>query len=135
MTHAHAHKSGRSEEEINTSCLQKLGINTAELECAGDPVNGQHIGGNAVVDFVQFRKAHHFIERVFHDVEKALVHFAFAPEETLAVLDPFEIADGNTAGVSKNIRHSENSFGVDNRVSLPGRRAVGALAKNFRLDL
>jgi len=49
MTHAYPHKSGRSEEEINTTCLQKLGINTAELEGAGDPVDGQHVGRNAVI--------------------------------------------------------------------------------------
>src|SRR6266581_4404864 len=40
---------GRSGKETNTSCLQKLGINTAELEGAGDPVNGEHISSNAVV--------------------------------------------------------------------------------------
>src|SRR5205814_951969 len=126
---------GGSEKETNTSCLQKLGINTAELEGPGDPVNGQHIGGNAVVDFVQFRKAHHFIERVFHDVEKALVHFAFAPEKPLAVLDPFEIADGNASGVAENVRHGEDPFGVDNRVGLPSSRSVGAFTQNSRLDL
>src|SRR2546421_10480617 len=107
MTHAYPHKSSRSEEENNTTRLQKLGINTAKLEGAGDPVDGQHIGGNAVVDFVQFRKAHYFIKSIFHHVEETLVHFALAPEKALAVLDPFEIADGNAAGVSENVRHRE----------------------------
>src|SRR5437762_12595280 len=93
MTHAHAHKSGRSEEEINTTCLQKLGINTAELEGAGDPVDGQHVGRNAVIHFVNSSKTHHFIEGIVHHVEEALVHFALPPEEALAILDPFEIAD------------------------------------------
>src|SRR6266852_8574957 len=110
MTHAYPHTRGRSEKETNTSCLQKLGINSAELEGAGDAVDGQHIGRNAVVDLVQFREAHYFIKGIVHDVEEALVHFALAPEEALAVLDPFEIADSDAPGVAENIRHGEDSL-------------------------
>src|SRR5258708_7487886 len=135
MTHAYPHTSGRSEEETNTSCLQKLGINTAELESAGDPVDCQHIGGNAVVYLVRRGVAHHFIEGIIHHVEEAFVHFAFAPEEALAVLYPFEIADGDTAGVAKNVRHGEDALGIDNRVGLPGGGAVRALAENPGLHL
>src|ERR1700674_2684490 len=135
MTHAYPHKSGRSEEEINTTCLQKLGINTAKLEGAGDPVDGQHVSRNAVIHFVNSGKTHHFIEGVVHHVEEALVHFALPPEKALAVLNPFEIADGDTAGVAKNVRHGEDPLGIYNRVGLPRRRAVGALAENPGLHL
>src|SRR5260370_29280804 len=100
MTHAYPHTSGRSEEETNTSCLQKLGINTAELESAGDPVDCQHIGGNAVVYLVRRGVAHHFIEGIIHHVEDAFVHFAFVPVETLAVLYPFVITNADTSDVS-----------------------------------
>src|SRR4030088_1475310 len=99
MTHAYPHKSGRSEEETNTSCLQKLGINTAELEGAGDPVDCQHVGGHAVVYFVDTNTTYDLIEVIVQDVEKALVHFAPPPEKALTILDPFEIADGNAAGI------------------------------------
>src|ERR1700674_1290697 len=133
MTHAYPHKSGRSEEEINTTCLQKLGINTAELEGAGDPVDGQHVGRNAVVHFVNSRKTDHFIEGIVHHVEEAFVHFALPPEEALAVLNPFEITDGNAAGVAKNVRHREDALGIDNRVGLPSGGAVGAFAENLGL--
>src|SRR5713226_9903252 len=128
MTHAYPHTRGRSEEETNTSCLQKLGINTAELEGAGDPVDGQHVSGNAVVHLVHTREAHHFIEGIIHDVKEALINFALPPEEALAVLDPFEIADGYSAGVAKNVRHGEDALGINDRVGLPGSGAIGALA-------
>src|SRR5713226_7023235 len=135
MTHAYPHTRGRSEEETNTSCLQKRGINTAELEGAGDPVDGQHIGRNAVVDLVNTRKAHHFIEGIIHHVEEALVYLALPPEEALAVLHPFEIADGDAPGVAENVRHGEDALGIDNRVGLPGGGAVRALAENPGLHL
>src|SRR6202158_6626086 len=110
MTHAYPHKGGRSEEETNTSCLQTLGINSAKFKGAGDPVDGQHIGRNPVVALVDTRKAHHFIEGIIHHVEEALVHFAFPPKEALAVLDPFEIADGDAASVTENVRHREDAL-------------------------
>src|SRR6266576_5278386 len=116
MTHAYPHKSSRSEEEINTTRLQKLGINTAELEGAGDPVDGQHVGGNAVIHFVNSRKTRHFIEGIVHHVEEALVHFALPPEETLTILDPFEIADGDAASVAQDVRHGEDALGIDDGV-------------------
>src|SRR5260370_20752222 len=119
MPPADPHSSGRSGKETNTSCLQKLGINTAELEGAGDPVDAQHIGGNAVVDLVQARKGHHLIEGIVDYVVEALVHFALPPEETLAVLHPFEIADGDATRIAENVRHGEDALGVDNRVGLP----------------
>src|SRR6266851_4063661 len=135
MPPADPHSSGRSGKETNTSCLQKLGINAAELEGAGDAVDGQHVGCDAVVDLVHACKAHHFIEGIVHYVEEAFIDFALPPEEALAVLDPFEIADGDAAGVAENVRHGEDPLSVDNGVGLPGGGAVRALAENFRLDL
>src|SRR6266852_582793 len=135
MPPADPHSSGSSGKETNTSCLQKLGINSAELEGAGDAVDGQHIGRNAIVDLVHLREAHYFIEGIVHDVEEALVYFALAPEETLAILDPLEITDRDSPGVAENIRYRKDAFGVDNRVGLPGGGAVGAFAKNLGLHL
>src|SRR5258708_35124274 len=123
MPHANPQWNGSGGEEPNTSCLQKLGINSAELEGAGDAVDGQHVGGNAVVDFVLFRKADHFIEGVVHHVVQALVDFALAPEEALAVLDPFEITDGDAAGVAENVGHGEDALGINNSVGLASRGA------------
>src|SRR4249919_1154278 len=76
-----------------------------------------------------------FVEGVFHDVEKALVDFAFAPEEALAVLDPLEVADGDATRVAENVGYGEDSFGIHNGIGLPRGGAVGAFAENARLDL
>src|SRR5271165_35423 len=84
---------------------------------------------------MRFRVTDDFVEGVFHDVEKSLVDFAFAPEEALAILDPLEIADSDATGVAKDVGHGEDAFGVDNGVGLPGGGAVGAFAENARLDL
>src|ERR1700731_3555709 len=135
MTHAYPHKSGRSEEEINTTCLQKLGINTAELEGAGDPGDGQHVGRNGFIPCVYSRKTHHFLKSVVHHVEEALVHFALPPKEALTVLNPLEIADGDAARVAENVRHGEDALGIDNRVGLPSGGTVSAFAENLGLHL
>src|SRR5712691_11410570 len=105
MPHANPQWNGSGGKEPNTSCLQKLGINSAELEGAG------------------------------HHVVQALVDFALAPEEALAVLDPFEITDGDAAGVAENVGHGEDALGINNRVGLPSGGAVRALTENFCLDL
>jgi len=80
-------------------------------------------------------KADDFIESIIHYVEKALVDFALPPEEALAVLDPFEIADGDAARIAENVRHGKNAFRIDNGVGLPSGGTVGAFAKDFCLDL
>src|SRR5580704_12285108 len=84
---------------------------------------------------MRFRVTNNFVEGVFHDVEKALVDFTFAPEEALAVLNPLEITDGDAARVAQNVGHGEDSFGVHNGIGLPRGGAVGAFAENARLDL
>src|SRR5260370_32133310 len=132
------YKTCNSKAAVNARSVQvvtALGINTAELEGAGDPVDGQHIGRNAVVDLVDTRKAHYFIECIIHHVEEALIHLALPPEETLTVLHPFEIADGDAAAVANNIQHGEHALGIDNRIGLPGGGAVRTLAENPGLHL
>src|SRR5207245_134743 len=126
---------GGSGKETNTSWVQKLGINSTELQGAGNAVDGQHVRRDAVIHLVHSRKAYYFVESVIHNVKEALVHFALPPEEALPVLHPFEIADGDSAGVAENVRHGENALGIDNRVGLPGGGAIGALAENLRLHL
>ena len=59
----------RKEQKPNTSPDKMLGVNSAKLQRAGYPVNGQHVGGNTVVNLVRFRVAHYFVEGVLHDVE------------------------------------------------------------------
>jgi len=49
-------------------------------------------------------KADDFIERIVHHVVETLIHFTLAPrKKPWRSLDPFEIADGDAAGVAKNV--------------------------------
>src|SRR5271166_6161447 len=114
---------------------RKLCVDPPQFQSGGHAVNRQHISSNAVIYLVGFGVADHFVKRAFHYVQEPLVDFAFAPEESLAVLNPFEIADGDAAGVAENVRDSENAFGINDSIGLPGGGAVGALAKDFALHL
>src|SRR5271157_424214 len=114
---------------------EKSGVNAAQFQSGSHAVDRQHVSGNPVVDLVEFRIANHLVEGALHDVEKALVDFALAPEKTLAVLNPLEVTDGNAAGIAENIGDGENTLCVDDGVGLPGGGAVGTFAKDFGLDL
>ena len=104
---------------------RKSRVNPAKLQSHCHAVNGQHIGGNAVVDVVEFGIANDLVESALHDVQKTFVDFTLTPEESLAVLNPFEIADGNAAGVSKNVWNGEDALGIDDGIGLPSCGAVG----------
>src|SRR5215813_8013125 len=91
----------------------KLRVNAAEFQSGGHAVDRQHISGDSVVHFVGFGVANDFVEGAFHDVQQALVDFAFAPEKALAILDPFEVADGDAAGVTEDVRNGEHALGVN----------------------
>src|ERR1700738_5719850 len=120
-------------EEPNTSPGKMLGVNSAKLQSAGHPVDGQHVSSNAVIYFMGLGITDHLVESVFHLVEKPFVHFALAPEKTLPVLHPLEITDRHSSGVAENIRHREDPLGIDDGIGLPGRRAVSTLPPNFCL--
>src|SRR5580658_3754604 len=112
-----------------------LGINSTQFQRARNAVNGQHIGRDAVIYLVELGVAYHLIEGIFHHIQQALVHFAFAPEKALAILHPLKVAYGHAARVAQNVRDREYSFTVDNRVGLPGRRPIRAFTQNARLHL
>ena len=67
------------------------GVNAALPHDLGDPIDGQHVAGRAVVDLVLLRIADHIIERFNHDVVEPFVHHRFSPEIALAILHPFEV--------------------------------------------
>src|SRR5215472_9692537 len=112
-----------------------LGVNAAQPERRGYAIDRQHVSRDAVIDLVQFRVAHHFVEGILHNVHQAVVHLALPPEESLAVLHPLEVTHGHAAGVAQNVGDSEDPFRIDDPIGLPGRRAVGALTEDSRLDL
>ena len=114
---------------------KQSGVDATQLQSRSHTVNRQHIGGDAVVDAVEFGIADHLVESAIHHVEEALVDFAFAPEKALAVLNPLEVTHGDAAGIPENIGDGENALGVDDGVGLPGGGAVGAFAEDLGLDL
>src|SRR5215472_5191954 len=112
-----------------------LGVNAAQPERRGYAIDRQHVSRDAVIDLVQFRVAHHFVEGILHNVHQAVVHLALPPEESLAVLHPLEITHGHAAGVAQNVGYREDPFRIDDRIGLPGGRAVRAFTEDFRLHL
>src|ERR1700690_625300 len=114
---------------------RKSGIDAAKLESLGNAVNGQHVSRDTVVDLMCLSVANDFVEGTVHHVVEAFVDFAFAPEETLTILNPFEIADGDAAGVAEDIRDSEDALGINDGVGLPGSGTVGTFTENLALNL
>src|SRR5262245_22077767 len=50
-----------------------LGVNTALLDGESHAIDSEHVSGNAVVDAMRLRVAHHVFKRILHDVFQLLV--------------------------------------------------------------
>src|ERR1035438_7361056 len=87
---------------------QPSGVDAPLLDGIGHAVDGQHIGGNAVVYVVGLGVAHHIFEAVAEDGLQLLVDDGFLPEVALPVLHPFEVTGSNSAGVGQNVRDDGN---------------------------
>src|SRR5258707_1006313 len=105
-----------------------LSVDSPQFQRFRDPVNCHHIRGNAVIDLMRLRVLNHDIEGIHHNVHQAFVDFAFAPEEPLPVLHPFEVAHGHAAGVAQDVRNSKYAFTVQNGCRT-GKGSSGAKAK------
>src|SRR5208337_1848979 len=126
---------GQRLRRVAPKTKKKSGVDAAQFQGGSHTVNRHHVGGNAVVDAVEFGVANHLVEGAIHDVKETLVDFALSPEEALAVLHPPEVAHRNAAGIPENVGDSENALGVNDGVGLPGGGAVSAFTKNPGLDL
>src|SRR5207248_445690 len=125
----------RPKNPVSFKKSASLGINAAQFQHRSHSVDRQHVRRDAVVDLVRLGVPHHFIERILHEIQQPLVHFALPPEESLPVLHPFEIAHRYAAGIPQNIRYGEDTLGIDNSVGLPGGWPVCPFAKNLGLNL
>src|ERR1039457_6852316 len=56
-----------------------------------DAIEGQHVGGDAVVDTVGLGVLNHRVKTFHHDLFQALVHQLLIPEKALTVLHPLEV--------------------------------------------
>src|SRR4029077_16751794 len=111
-----------------------LSINPAKLQRASHAIDGHDVSGDSIVHLVRLRVANDLIEALLHHVLQPLVHFVFAPEKALAVLDPLEIADGDSARISENVGNNEDSLFFDDRVGVGSSRAIRAFAENLAID-
>ena len=68
---------------------------------------------------------HHFAEGAHHDLLQARVHFLDVPHEPFLVLHPFEVADGDAAGVGENIRQDDDAAAREDFISVRRGGAVG----------
>ena len=69
----------------------RLRIDAPLLDGVGYAVDGQHVGGDAVVDGMGFSVADYVFKTVGQDGFKLLIDGVFLPEITLAILDPFKV--------------------------------------------
>ncbi len=113
----------------------KLCVDAALLDGERHAVDGQHVGGDAVVDVVGLGVADHVVEAVAQDGLQLLVDDGFFPEIALAVLYPLEVAGGDAAGVGQNVGHDEDALVGQDLVGNGGGGSVCAFHDDASLDL
>src|SRR5207248_10944834 len=79
------------------------GIDAALAISISHHINGEHVGGNAIVDVVGFVVAHHVVKGSLHDVLELLVNHGFLPKVALTVLNPFEVRGGDASCIGQNV--------------------------------
>src|ERR1700686_4394403 len=127
--------SARPPGNIRIRCRQFLpsGIESAFFQSERYGIDRKHIRGDPVVDTVSFRVTHHFLKASLDNILQTLVDFPFAPEISLAVLDPPKIAPRHAAGIGEDVRNDEDVFAIDDLVSHRRARTVCAFAKDASL--
>src|SRR5262245_23342499 len=111
------------------------GVDASHPSDVSDPVDRQHISGDAIVDVMVFGVLHHVVEARDHNVLQALVDHLLFPEIAHAVLNPFEVTASYPAGVRQNVWDNENAFAFKYIVGRRRGRAVGAFGENPAFDL
>ena len=94
-------------------------------------VDGQHVGGDAVVDAVGSGVVDDVVEALGHDVVQTLVDFSLCPEVAHAILNPLEVAGSNATGVGEDVGDDEDPFVSENLVGDGGGGAVGSFAEDL----
>src|ERR1700733_235911 len=83
---------------------------------------------------MRFRISNHFVETLLHHTLQPLIHFMLSPKKSLAILNPFEIADRDSSRIGEDVRYDENTFIFNACVGVSRRRAVCALAQDTAVD-
>src|SRR4029077_1712472 len=111
-----------------------LCVDAAQFQGAGHAINRHNICGDTIIHPVGFGVKHNLIETLLHHVLQAFIHFALAPEKTLAILHPLEVADGDATSITENVPDDEDSLFFDDWVGVGSGWAVSALAQDFAFD-
>src|SRR5262245_54038657 len=109
-------------------------VNAPHPSDVSDPVDRQHIGGDAVVYAVIFGVFDHVVEAGDHNVLQPLVDQVLFPEIAHTVLNPFEVAAGHPAGVRQDVGDDEDAFAFENIIGGRRGRTVGAFGQNPAFD-
>lgn len=91
------------------------------------PVDRDDEGGGAQVQTALVRCCPNCVVRALHHFAKLFVDPLVVPAELLDILNPLEIADGDAAGVGKNVRYHRNRLGQ------PAPRGPRAWSEHCRL--
>src|SRR5271168_614728 len=101
------------------------GIDAALFGGVGYAVDGEHVGGDAVVDVVSGGVGDNVVEALGHDVVETLVDLGLGPEVAHAVLHPLEVAGRDAAGVGKDVGDDEDALVGEDLIRDGGSWAIG----------
>src|SRR5664280_2322167 len=82
----------------------RSGIQAAYAVGFGDPADRDDLGGGPQGHVALGRDLDDLVVRAMHDPGQLVVDFRLVPEVRLQVLHPFEVGDGDPAGVREHIR-------------------------------
>src|SRR5690606_16397833 len=108
-------------------CPPSSGIDPAELERPGHPLDRDDVGRDAERHAVLLARVVDLVEGLVHHPVEAAVDAVEAPEVAVAVLDPLEVGDRHAAGVGEDVRDDDDAVLLEDGVGGGGRGAVGAL--------
>src|SRR6267378_5263535 len=95
----------RLEKQLSSSSASGFSANlreeAADEGSLGDAADGEDHGAGARRDVMLAHGVHHFVKGTHDDLLQACVDFFDVPHQAFLVLYPFEVADGDAAGVGK----------------------------------
>src|ERR1019366_6826844 len=120
---------------IRSAIHERLRVDTTLFDGEGHTINGEHVGGDAVVHVVSLNIAHYIVKAVAEDGLQLLVDDGFLPEVSLAVLHPFKITSCNAASISQDVGHNEDALFGEDFIGHCGGGTVCTLDDDAGLDL
>src|SRR5947209_734055 len=108
--------------------MLRLGIQSTSPDCIRHSVQRQHISRRSIIYAVLSSISGNISEAGYHDLLEAFINQIFIPEVSLPILHPFEVRNGDAAGVRQNVRNDKDLFLSQDRVRGARGGAISALA-------